>query len=272
MRIPQGIPDTPDLATPQPTRGALVRNRLAAWDTKHPWLWAIALGLGGTLLTAFAVGFTQTRRLDQLAATYTQAALVGLSALVGLFIMWRTRPTLAAYGFGRPRQLERTLWLLPLAVIPVILVATTGLSVTPVQAFAYLALAVAVGCNEEIWFRGLQLAALRGLGERHAIIGGSALFGAMHLTNFFGGSPPLNLTLQFAFACLVGLVLAEIVAITGSLWVGIVWHLVYDLTAWSAVDTYAPTALVGLAVMTVVLVGYAVWLWRQLPASTGTAH
>ncbi|WP_051215385.1 CPBP family intramembrane glutamic endopeptidase [Granulicoccus phenolivorans] len=266
MRIPQRLVGTPDETTPQRPGGAATRNRLATWDTKHPWLWAIALAFGGTLLTAFGVGFTQTRQLDQPAATYTQAGFVALSALVGLLIMWRTRPTLAQYGFRRPRELDRTLWLLPLAVIPVILVATTGLRVTPAQALAYLALAVAVGTNEEIWFRGLQLAALRGLGERPAIIGGSALFGAMHLTNFFAGSPPLHLGLQFAFACLVGLVLAEIVAITGSLWIGIAWHLVYDLVAWSAVDTYAPTALAGLAVMTVVLAGYAVWLWRRLPA------
>ena len=71
-------------------------------------------------------------------------------------------------------------------------------------------LAAAVGFNEEIWFRGLVLASLRGLGERHAIVGGSAVFGALHLANVFTGRDPLYLALQFAFACLVGLVLAEL--------------------------------------------------------------
>lgn len=76
---------------------------------------------------------------------------------------------------------------------------------------------------------------------------------------------PLYLALQFAVACLVGLVLAELVAITGSLWPGIGWQLVYDLTALSTGDQLTPAVLTGLALMTAVLAAYAIWLWRQLP-------
>lgn len=110
-----------------------------------------------------------------------------------------------------------------------------------------------------------MLATLRRLGTRKAIIGGSAIFGALHLTNFFAGRPPLYLGLQFAFACLVGLVLAELVAITGSLWIGIVWHFVYDLAAFSTGDELTTAALVGAGTTTAVLAAYAVWLWRRLP-------
>lgn len=239
---------------------------LAAWQTRVPWLWAIALGIGGTLLTAFGSGYSQVRQLDPLAATYAQSAFIAFSALLGLAVMWRTRPFLAEYGFRRPRQLNRTLWLLPLAVLPAITVGFAGVHVTPAHAAAYLVLAAAVGFNEEIWFRGLVLASLRRLGERPTIVGGSAVFGVLHLANVFTGRDPLYLALQLAFACLVGLVLAEIVAITRSLWIGIGWHLVYDLAALSTGDELSPTALAGLALMTAVLVAYAGWLWRQIPA------
>lgn len=239
---------------------------LATWRTKRPWPWAILVGIAGTVLTAFGVGFSQVRHLDPMSATYAQAAFVALSAVLGLTVMWQTKPSLAEYGFRSPVRLDRALWVVPLLAVPVILLALSGITVTPVQAVAYGALAVCVGFNEEIWFRGLLLATLRRLGNRPAILGGSAIFGALHLTNFFAGSPPLHLWLQFAFACLVGFVLAEVVAITGSLWIGIGWHFVYDLAAMSTGDELNTAALVGLAAITAMLGAYAVWLWGRLPA------
>ncbi len=241
---------------------------VAAWQTKRPWLWAILVGLGGTILTAFGVAFSQARRLDPVSATYAQAAFVGASALVGLAVMWRTRPSLAAYGFRSPVHLDRALWLLPLFAVPGVLVALVGITVTPAQAAAYLVLAVCVGFSEEIWFRGLLLASLRRLGARTAIIGGAAVFGALHLTNFLAGMAPLYLVLQFAFACLVGFVLAELAVITGSLWLLIAWHAVYDLAAFSTGEDLTPAALIGLAVTTAMLAAYAPWLWRKLPHGT----
>lgn len=251
--------------TPAPTLNDVEQRPLATWQTRHPWWWAIAVALGGTVMTVVGAAFSQIRQLDPVATTLTQAVFVGMSALIGLLVMWRTRPTLAEYGFRGPRHLDRTLWLVPLALVPVILVAATGIDVTPTHAIAYALLALAVGFSEEIWFRGLLLATLRSLGTRTAIIGASALFGALHVTNLFAGVAPLYVTVQFAFACLVGLVLAELVTITGSLWIGIIWHLVYDLAAFSTGAELTTAALVGLTVMTIILAAYAVWLWRRLP-------
>ena len=76
---------------------------------------------------------------------------------------------------------------------------------------------------------------------------------------------PLYLGLQFTFACLVGFVLAEVVAITGSLWIGIVWHSVYDLAAFSTGEELTTPALGALTITTAILAAYAVWLWRRLP-------
>lgn len=265
MRIPAGLESHP--TSPQAPADSAGRP-LATWQAKRPWLWAVLVGIGGTILTAFGVGFSQVRHLDPVSATYAQAAFVGLSALVGLAVMWRTKPSLTEYGFRSPVHLDRALGLLPLLAVPVVLVAVVGISVTPVQVAAYGLLSLCVGFSEEIWFRGLLLATLRRLGTRTAIIGGSAVFGTLHLTNFFAGREPLYLVLQFAFACLVGFVLAELMAITGSLWIGIVWHFVYDLSAFSTGDDLSAAALAGVAAATAILAAYSVWLWRKVPAAT----
>ena len=238
---------------------------MATWQARRPWLWAVIIGLGGVVLTAFGAGFSQVRGLGEPTATYAQAAFVGASALIGLAIMLQTRPSLAEYGFRRPRAIADALWLIPLVTLPMILLASEHLAVTPKQALAYGVLAIAVGFNEEIWFRGLLLAALRRLGRRRAVVGASAVFGTLHLTNLLGGGDPTYVGLQFAFACLVGFVLAELVEVTGSLWIGIVWHALYDLVAFSVGDSLTAGALVGIAAMTAVLVAYAAYLWRRLP-------
>ena len=129
-----------------------------------------------------------------------------------------------------------------------------------------LLLCCAVAFNEEIWFRGLMLAALRQLGTRSATCFAAALFGVLHLANALGGKSPLYLVLQLVLAFLVGLVLSEAVAITGSLWIGIAWHFAYDFTAMLSGDALTPTTLIAVGVIDLVLLVLAVVWWRKLPA------
>ena len=238
---------------------------MATWDTRHPWRLAAAVGVGGVLLTAVGMGVVDALGLDGASALLVPAAFVGLSAIVGVLAMWRSHPSLADYGFRRPEGVARILWALPLVAVVVIVIATSDIRLVPATLAASTLLAVAVGFNEEIWFRGLLMAALRQLGARRSVVGSSVIFGALHLTNVFTGQPLPHLLVQFAFACLVGFVLAEIVALTGSLWIGIVWHVVYDAVALTVVDDFTDRGLVGLTAIVVVLAAYAAWLWRALP-------
>ena len=257
MSIRLAPPAVPELTT--------AARPLAVWHTRHPWRVAAAVGLGGVLLTAVGMGVVDTRGLDGAPALLVPAAFVGLSAVLGLLVMRRSRPSMADYGFRRPVGVGRVSWALPLAAVVVIVIATSEIRLVPATLAASTLLAVAVGFNEEIWFRGLLLAALRRLGRRRAVVGASAVFGTLHLTNLLGGGDPTYVGLQFAFACLVGFVLAELVEVTGSLWIGIVWHALYDLVAFSVGDSLTAGALVGIAAMTAVLVVYAAYLWRRLP-------
>lgn len=251
---------------PSPHPALVAADRpLATWNTRHPGRSAAAVGLGGVLLTAFGMGVVDAVGPDGAPALLVPAAFVGLSALVGLLVMWRSRPSLADYGFRRPMGLARIFWGLPLVAVVAVVFATSDIRVVPGTLLAATLLAVAIGFNEEIWFRGLLLASLRTLGSRRSVVAASVIFGALHLANLFTGQPLPALLLQFAFAALVGLVLAEIVALTGSLWIGIVWHVIYDAIALHVVDDFTAGGIVGLAVVTVLLAGYAAVLWRALP-------
>ncbi|MEJ6013174.1 CPBP family glutamic-type intramembrane protease [Corynebacterium sp. H127] len=66
------------------------------------------------------------------------------------------------------------------------------------------------------------------------------------------------------YAFLIGLLLAELVALTRSLWAGIVWHFVYDFTAFLAGDNLTTLGIVLSAIINVLLLGLVVLWWRRL--------
>jgi len=226
----------------------------------------VLVSIGGLVLTAVGSAVGQIVGLDDATATLVTAAFVALSALIGAGIMLASRRPLSDYGFRRPTHLPATWWAAPLLVAPVAVIAISGFEPKPGLLVPYLALTLAVGFNEEIWFRGLALAAVRRKAVKPAIAAASLLFGVLHLANALAGKPGLYLILQLGFATLVGLVLAELVAITGSLWIPIAWHFVYDFFSFNSGPALDARALLASSVISVVLLAYAVVLWRRLPA------
>jgi membrane protease YdiL (CAAX protease family) len=100
-------------------------------------------------------------------------------------------------------------------------------------------------------------------GRKKAIIWSSIVFGVLHLVNVLNGKNALYLILQVIFAFLVGFVLAEIVSITKSLWIVIIWHAAHDYISSITSDTLDTTALVILAIQVVILSVYAICIWRR---------
>lgn len=238
---------------------------LASWNVRHPLVALLLVGLGGVLLTAVGSAIGAIVGLDKPSATLLTAAFVGASALAGLGIMLATRPSLAEYGLRRAVHLRTVWWAIPLLLAPLLVGVIAGFNPEPRMLLPYLALTVAVGFNEEIWFRGLALAAVRRLGARPTIFGSAAVFGVMHLANALAGATLPALLLQFGFAALVGVVLAELVAITGSMWLPIGWHFAYDFVSFNSGDAFGPHQLAASSLITVMLAIYAVALWRRVP-------
>lgn len=236
----------------------------AIWRVSHRWLTAIGCALVPVLFTAAGSAIGQVVGADEAVAALLIAAGATLSAIVGILVMRASRQPYREYGFRAPRNLRAAWWLLP-PVATIVLIASTGSAAPPLgTSLAYLLLAVVVAVNEEVWFRGAILAVLRPAGLRTTVVASSALFGILHLANLASGASPVMTLLQVAFATLFGLVTVEVVVLTGSLWPTIGWHLAWNLTSYLGGNGSTPLALAGVGLACVVMLVYAVALWRRV--------
>lgn len=234
---------------------------------KHPYLFSILVGLLCTFFTALGMAIPQIMGFE-IYSIYL-SAVVGLvvSAIIGILIMFKTKIKLSSYGFRTSEKSSTRIvwWYLPLIVMELIPLVMYGFS-GKISAYQYLIIAlftIAVGVNEEIYFRGLILRILSEKGKKHAIIGSAIIFGILHLSNAFNGKNILYLILQMFFAFFVGFVLAEIVSITKSLWIVIIWHASHDFISMTTEGELDTKALIILAIQVILLMIYAFGIWKK---------
>lgn len=232
---------------------------------KHPYLFSALAGLVCLILVACGSAASQILAMESTPARLTMAAGCAASALVGLVLMWRSGLTWAEFGFrsSAPRTLRGVWYCLPLLlleVLPLFLYRLPLGSGTP----ALLLFVLAVGLNEEVYFRGLILRCLRQKGVHIAIFGSSLLFGLLHAGNLLGGADPLYTVLQVVFAALVGLTLSCLVSLTGSLWLPILWHAVHDFISIQTDGIFDTRALALACIQTVILLIYGIFLWQKV--------
>ncbi|ECH9276465.1 CPBP family intramembrane metalloprotease [Salmonella enterica subsp. enterica] len=188
--------------------------------------------------------------------------------LVGLWLLRRSRISAEEIGFRRPASGSvRSIWLgVPLLLLEVIPLVAYGPDAytRPGAEYAVLALfTIMVGFNEELYFRGLAFSFLSRLTRKQAVIGSSIVFGVLHAANALSGTNPVEVLLQIVFAFLVGIVLALIVSITRSLWIGIVWHAVHNFLSFSTEVVFDQTALMVVSAQLAILLIFTVGLWKR---------
>lgn len=184
--------------------------------------------------------------------------------LVTLWIMKKSRFSFQDFGF---RKFKAEAWI---AVIIVSELVTFLNGITDKDGFSaqyvfiLLLFVIAVGFCEELIFRGLVFKYLSAKGLKVAIIGSSILFSIGHFTNLLSGQDFLMTLLQVTYACLFGLVCAEIVAKTKSIIFPIVWHATHDFIAFLT-DSEQNVLAVSIYVLhCLVLMGLAIYFWRAL--------
>lgn len=196
------------------------------------------------------------------------AVAVAVSAGLGMLIMVKSSISVSEHGFNRHflKSASKVLFYIPLLVIELIPIVVFGFSgdIPPSLYIAVAFFTIAVGFNEEIYFRGLALKILGEKGVKKAIVWSSIMFGLLHMANALNGKNLEYIILQISFAFLVGFVLAEIVSITKSIWVVIVWHTAHDFIAMTTQDISNTTAFVLLATQTIILLIYAIVLWKKV--------
>ncbi|XUK60871.1 CPBP family intramembrane metalloprotease [Plantibacter sp. RU18] len=221
--------------------------------------------------SVFTAGTSAAAQLS--GATEAGGALIlaggaAASAALGLAVMRRSPATLSSYGLRQPARLRAALWLAPAALTVLIMLVSQGIHVGGPTLAAYGVLVVAVALNEETWFRGIVLAVLRARSVRSAVVGSSVLFGVLHLANLAGGEDAGAAILQVVFAALFGLVAAQLVVLTGSLWPVIVWHAAWNFVSFAGGNTTGPGATVGIGIAIAAMLAYALLLRRHLLALT----
>ncbi len=240
---------------------------IKSYTERHPYIASILIALLCTFMTGLGSAVSQNMGLGEAQQISVITVFLAVSVIVGLIFMKKSRFSLAEYGFRKNQKnsLQKVIWFIPLIVIEILPIALVGFSaeIKPLQYLNLLFFVIAVGFNEEIYFRGLAFKFMKEKGTKNAIIGSSILFGVLHLANAFNGKEPLYVVLQMIFAFLVGLVLAEIVSITKSLWVVIIWHASHDYISMITGDALNTQALIILAIQVAILLIYTFMLWKN---------
>ncbi len=186
---------------------------------------------------------------------------------VGLLFYLRGAGLFRYYGLTLPKRadLRRVWFYLPLALIallPVVFGNPAGLSTTGVLLFVLLMLGV--GFLEELIFRGFLYQAIReSSGLTRAIVISGITFGIGHVVNLLRGYTGGEQLVQILIGIALGLVLAMLVAITGSILPGALFHTVLNTGASLTERSLAVDAAV-LGVSLVVCAVYGAYLWLSL--------
>jgi membrane protease YdiL (CAAX protease family) len=170
-------------------------------------------------------------------------------------------------GFSRTRW-SGIFWLLPsLAVMVPMLVSLlphiAQVTADPKVTILLCVVPALIGLTEEIMFRGVLLrAAMARLSVFNAMLLSATLFALMHGIIGIGGQPGLITVQQIAFAFLVGIFLAPIAIATGTLWIVIIWHAVWDMLVYASqiAGIAHHYALIGIMVQALI----SIWLWARL--------
>lgn len=170
----------------------------------------------------------------------------------------------------------RLLWFPALILLLMALFSVSrGLPAAPVMAMVIFNTAL-VGFSEEVMFRGIFYSALRDrLNIWPAIVWTSVVFGAVHVLNGFLTGDFVSSGIQALAAATSGLVFIAIRLRTGSLWVAILYHALWDWVLFiGVVGAGGPEETVSMAELpfalhfvpfVVVLPNalYALWLLRH---------
>ncbi len=238
---------------------------------KHPYVVSICAAILCTFMTGLGTAISQILNLEVEEQFIVITVFLVLSVLIGIIIIKSTKLSFADCGFRTNiKDTYKKVWCyIPLVLVEILPILIAGFSseITVKQYVALLFFVIAVGFNEEIYFRGIIYNFLFVKGKKTAIIVSSIIFGVLHLANAFNGKSLIYLILQMFFAFLVGFVLAEIMSITKSIWILIIWHAIHDYIASIGNDTLDMKEIVIIALQVFILLIYAIYMWKVVKNS-----
>lgn len=193
---------------------------------------ALLTYVGWTLVTLFGMRWASDGTKKPLVETVTHgiswnlAMAVGLLAIVTFVMRWRDLKFVAP----RPASSLRLLWF-PALYLALFALLPAVLGLPPATTVVFIAAnTLLVGLSEEWMFRGVLFQGLRSrLPMWPAILLTSVLFGAVHVLNVIGTGQLVEAIIQAVAAFMSGMLLIALLIRTGSIWVPIVYHALWDL-------------------------------------------
>jgi membrane protease YdiL (CAAX protease family) len=192
---------------------------------------SLMIYVGWTLVTVFGMRWASDGTRKPLIESITHGIswnlvmAVALLAIVTVAMRWRDLKFVAPKPMGSLRVLWfPALYLLFFALLPAVL----GLPPASTLLFVIMN-TMLVGLSEEWMFRGVLFQGLRSrLAMWPAILLTSALFGAVHVMNVVTTGQLGEAIVQAVAAFMSGMVLIALLIRTGSIWVPIVYHALWD--------------------------------------------
>lgn len=205
-------------------------------------------------------------KLDGIKGYYIQGCFMALSAIVPFVYIKMAKMSFKQVGFRRvnPESFQNVLFFIPLilAKIPFVL---SGMESDVHRIIALIFFTLTIGFSEEIYFRGVIFTKLQAAFTIKQAVQISAIFFALaHVAQAFSGSNLLMVTLTVMNAWIFGIVAAELMVFSGSLMPIVLWHCLYDFINWTAIAS-GTTELVVITIQSVIIIAYAVYLWKKLP-------
>lgn len=188
---------------------------------------------------------------------------VSLAFVIGIITFVRKNNLSEYYGIGRSRGMKyrRFLYFIPFAVL-VSSNLWNGVTVryTAFETVFYTAGMLCVGFVEELIFRGFLFQAIAKKSLKTAIVISSITFGLGHLVNLLNGAEVLPTILQMIYATAIGYLFTVFLIKSKNLIPCIVTHGVINALSAFAVEGSAANQILCTAVLTVISLGYAVYL------------
>ncbi len=195
---------------------------------------------------------------------------VGLILATVLLVWIKTAGLSKKYGLVKVKFPTKIyLWFIPLAVtVSVNFWGGVCLRYTLLETVLYVVSMLCVGIVEEIIFRGFLFKVLSKENLVVAIIVSSLTFGFGHIVNLFTGADLVATLLQIGYATAAGFLFTMIFYKSGSLLPCIVTHSVMNATSAFCCDTDLTMEIITAAVLIVVCLAYAFWIWKADKART----
>ncbi|MCA1076456.1 CPBP family intramembrane metalloprotease [Clostridium bowmanii] len=183
----------------------------------------IFLVVSGVIVTVF--------KMNQIEIFLTQGCFMLLSIIIPIIYVCKKKIHLKVIGLRKmePGSIGKTLFFIPvvLSELPLILVGVDFKGFTYVSVLIFFTLAV--GISEEVYFRGIILKLLKdNFSVKQTIVISALVFGIGHFASILVGQSIVEVLLQIINAIVFGILAAEIVMITKSLFPVIIWHLLFD--------------------------------------------